>query len=87
MHTLSLLMTALPEAERKPAATKGARGNKGQGLYEDHVTHTTNDNEDGSAKGDVKRALNDLTTAIRNENRNKDFAAHWEMNDDSPKPQ
>ena len=73
-----------PEAKRVPAATKGARGNKGQGLYEDHVTNTTNDADDGSVTGDVKRALNDLTTAIKNENRSKDFAPHWQMSDDSP---
>lgn len=75
-----------PEAKRKPASTKGARGNKGQGLYEDHVTNTTNDEDDGHATGDVKRALNDVTTAVKNENRSKDFGSHWEMDDNSPAP-
>lgn len=70
--------------ENKPAIVRGGRGNKGQGLYEDHVMHTTNDKDDGASKGDVKRALNDVTTAIKNENRNKDFAPHWEMKDESP---
>ncbi|KAH7399247.1 hypothetical protein BKA66DRAFT_406763 [Pyrenochaeta sp. MPI-SDFR-AT-0127] len=73
-----------PGGQRKVITTKGSRGNKGQGLYEDHVTHTTNDDEDNSSKGDVKRALNDVTTAVKNENRSKDFGAHWEMNDNSP---
>lgn len=72
------------DGQRKVAPTKGSRGNKGQGLYEDHVTNTTNDEDDSSAKGDVKRALNDVTTAVKNENRSKDFGAHWEMNDNSP---
>jgi hypothetical protein len=54
------------------------------GLYKDHVLNTTEDGEDGPSQGDVKRALDDVTMHIKNENRQKDFAAHWEMNDDSP---
>ncbi|KAF1944160.1 hypothetical protein EJ02DRAFT_399258 [Clathrospora elynae] len=73
-----------PEAQRRQAPTKGGRGNKGQGLYEDHVTHTTNSAHDGAAKGDVKRALNDVTIAVENKNRSKDFGSQWEMADNSP---
>ncbi|KAF1839913.1 uncharacterized protein K460DRAFT_371864 [Cucurbitaria berberidis CBS 394.84] len=67
-----------PEAQRKSAPTKGSTSNKGQGLYEDHVTHTTEEEQD------VKRPLNDVTTAVENKNRSKDFGAHWDMTDDSP---
>jgi hypothetical protein len=73
-----------PAAQRKPISTKGSRGNKGQGLYEDHVLNTTNPDDDNAAKGDVKRALNDVTTAVKNESRSKDFGVHWDMTDDSP---
>lgn len=44
----------------------------------DHVTHTTEDDHDN------KRPLNDVTTAVKNKNRSKDFGAHWDMTDDSP---
>jgi hypothetical protein len=51
-------------------------------LYKDHVTNTTSDDEqDEAPKGDVKRSLNDVNTAIKNENRSKDFGAQWEMKD------
>lgn len=73
-----------PEAQRAQRPTKGGIGNKGQGLYEDHVTHTTDDTQDGASKGDVKRALTDVTTAIKNKNRSNDFGAHFEMADNSP---
>lgn len=73
-----------PEAQRKQV-TKGRIGNKGQGLYEDHVTNTTDDALDGAAQGDSKRALNDVTRTVKNKNRSKDFGAHWEMNDNSPR--
>ncbi|KAF1836724.1 hypothetical protein BDW02DRAFT_577782 [Decorospora gaudefroyi] len=73
-----------PEGQRRQAPTKGGRANKGQGLYEDHVTNTTNDDQDGAAQGDVKRALNDVTTTVKNKNRSKDFGSQWEMTDNSP---
>ena len=67
-----------PEAQRKSAPIKGGNSNKGQGLYEDHVTHTTENDHD------TKRPLNDVTKAVKNKNRSKDFGAHWDMTDDSP---
>lgn len=72
-----------PAAERvKDVPGKGRLHNKGLGLYRDHVTHTTSDDEEEDAtKGDVKRPLGDVTTAIKNENRSKDFGAQWEMKD------
>ena len=76
-----------PEAQRKSAAvSKGRKHNKGLGLYQDHVTHTTSDDEDGAYKGESKRPLNDVTTHVKNENRKKDFGSQWEMMDDSPGP-
>lgn len=53
-------------------------------MYEDHVTHTTETSNDGAVKGDVKRALNDVTTEVKNKNRSKDFGAHFDMTDNSP---
>lgn len=44
------------------------------------------EDEEDTPKGDTKRALNDVTTAIKNENRAKDFGSQWEMADDSPGP-
>jgi hypothetical protein len=74
-----------PEAQRRQAPTKGGRSNKGQGLYEDHVTDTTDDTEDGAATGDVKRPLNDVTAATKNKNRSKDFVgSQFAMTDNSP---
>jgi hypothetical protein len=75
-----------PEAERKQHHTsKGRLHNKGLGLYQDHVLHTTSDDEgDNAFQGDVKRPLGDVTTAVKNENRKKDFGSQWEMTDDSP---
>ncbi|KAI8940217.1 hypothetical protein NX059_003921 [Plenodomus lindquistii] len=73
-----------PEAQRKQASTKGSIGNNGQGLYEDHVTHTTDNRQDRAFKGDGNRALNDVTTAVENKNRSKDFGAHFDMQDNSP---
>ena len=72
-----------PDAQRV-VPVKGGRGNKGQGLYEDHVTNTTDDANDGAVKGDSKRALNDVTTVVSNKNRDKDFGSQWEMTDNSP---
>ncbi|KAF2705123.1 hypothetical protein K504DRAFT_460898 [Pleomassaria siparia CBS 279.74] len=67
----------------KDAPSRGRLQNKGMGLYKDHVTNTTTDEDDGSApKGDNKHALGDVTTAIKTENRNKDFGAQWEVKDD-----
>ncbi|RMZ66856.1 hypothetical protein GMOD_00002229 [Pyrenophora seminiperda CCB06] len=71
-----------PESQRQHP-TKGGRSNRGQGLYEDHVNNTTNDADDHASKGDVKSALNDVTTAV-NKNRSKDFAAQFDMTDNSP---
>lgn len=75
-----------PKADRQEVHTsKGRAHNKGLGLYQDHVLHTTEGGEDDDApKGDVKRPLGDVTTAIRNDNRQKDFGNQWEMTDDSP---
>ncbi|KAF2663074.1 hypothetical protein K491DRAFT_584123 [Lophiostoma macrostomum CBS 122681] len=78
-----------PEAQRQHRVpSKGQGHNKGLGLYQDHVTNSTSDDEGNTAhKGDVKRPLGDVTTAVRNENRSKDFGSQWEMNDDSPAAQ
>ncbi|KAF1951862.1 hypothetical protein CC80DRAFT_453288 [Byssothecium circinans] len=73
-----------PQGQRKPAPSKGNLGNKGMGLYMDHVLGDDDENNDGTSKGDVKRALNDVTTHVKNENRQKDFGSSWEMNDESP---
>jgi hypothetical protein len=80
---------ATPEAARKAATIgKGRLHNKGLGLYKDHVTHTTSDDEQEEPfQGDVKRPLGDVTTVVKNENRKKDFGAQWEMQDDSPAQQ
>jgi hypothetical protein len=32
----------------------------------------------------VQRALNDVTIAVKNKNRSKDFGSQWEMTDNSP---
>jgi hypothetical protein len=67
------------------ASTKGRIGNKGMGLYQDHVMGTTaGDTDDSPYDDDVKRPLSDMTKAIKNEHHNKDFAAHFEINDASP---
>jgi hypothetical protein len=66
-------------------STKGQVGNKGMKLYQDHVMGTTaGDADDGAYDDDVKRPLSDVTKAIKSEHHNKDFAAHWEINDNSP---
>jgi hypothetical protein len=65
-----------PEAQRKMASTKGRSSNKGQKLYQDHVTGTTAGDADDGAYDDDQRPLN--------ENRSKDFGAHFEMTDNSP---
>lgn len=73
-----------PDAQRKMASTKGRKGNKGMGLYQDHVTGTTAGDADDAPYDDDQQPLNDVTHHIKNENRSKDFGAHWEMNDESP---
>lgn len=73
-----------PEAQRKQASTKGNIGNNGQGLYEDHVTNTTDDRKDRAFRGDGHRALDNVTIAVENKNRSKDFGAHFDMEDQSP---
>ncbi|KAF1999456.1 hypothetical protein P154DRAFT_436900 [Amniculicola lignicola CBS 123094] len=77
-----------PAADRKAHTTsKGRQHNKGLGLYQDHILHSTEDAEDAeeqAARGDSKRVLGDVTTAVKNENRKKDFGSQWEMLDDSP---
>lgn len=70
-----------PVGRKAQAPTKGGVSNKGQGLYNDHVTG--NDDNEGAAHGD-NRALSDVTKVVKNENRSKDFGAHWEMNDNTP---
>jgi hypothetical protein len=70
-----------PAARKTQAPTKGGLSNNGQGLYKDHVTG--NDDDEGTAHGD-NRALNDVTKVVKNENRSKDFGAHWDMNDNTP---
>ncbi|KAF2277519.1 uncharacterized protein EI97DRAFT_432383 [Westerdykella ornata] len=74
-----------PEARREAAPSRGRLHNKGLGLYKDHVLHSTSDDEgDDAHQGDVKRPLGDVTTVVKNENRQKDFGSHWEMTDHSP---
>ncbi|KAH7077007.1 hypothetical protein BKA63DRAFT_511211 [Paraphoma chrysanthemicola] len=74
-----------PDGQRKMQSTKGRIGNKGMGLYQDHVMGTTaGDADDAPYDDDIKRPLSDVTQAIKNENRNKDFGAHWDMTDESP---
>jgi hypothetical protein len=70
-----------PAARKAQAPTKGGVSNKGQGLYHDHVTG--NDDSEGMAHGD-NRPLSDITKPVHNKNRSKDFAPHWEMNDNTP---
>ena len=74
----------------KKVSTKGKLHNTGLGLYKDHILHSTSDDEDNenAHAGDVKRPLGDVTTHVKNENRQKDFAPHWAMrDDDSPATQ
>lgn len=73
------------EGQSKPSTNKGRLQNKGMGLYKDHVLGQGDDEFD-TPQGDNKRPLNDVTTQVKNENRQKDFGAHWEMKDESPGP-
>ncbi|KAF2635295.1 hypothetical protein P280DRAFT_553820 [Massarina eburnea CBS 473.64] len=73
-----------PDGQRKPAPLKGGLGNKGMGLYTDHVLGDNEEDDADVAKGDNKRAINDVTTRIKGDHRNKDFGSSWEMNDASP---
>jgi hypothetical protein len=78
-----------PAADRKKnVSAKGRLHNAGLGLYKDHVLHSTSDdeNESEAPKGDNKRPLGNVTMAINNENRKKDFDSQWEMTDASPNP-
>lgn len=68
-----------PDAARKAPPTKGRMQNKGMGLYQDHILHSTSDDENEDDK--TKRPLGDVT---RTENRKKDFDSQWEMTDDGP---
>lgn len=63
--------------------SKGRQHNKGLGLYKDHVMGGDESNEYDTPKGDSKGPLNDVTH-IKNDIRQKDFGAHWEMKDNSP---
>ncbi|KAF2750930.1 hypothetical protein M011DRAFT_474415 [Sporormia fimetaria CBS 119925] len=79
---------ATPEASRhKHTTSKGNMHNKGLGLYQDHVLPGSDDNGDEASKGNTKRPLGDVTSVVRNENRQKDFGAHFAFTDDSPGPQ
>jgi len=69
---------------QKKESTKGRIANKGMGLYQDHVLHYDDDNEDQASKGDVKRSLNEISMQTKSDNRRKDFGPQWEMNDNSP---
>lgn len=73
-----------PDAQKKVASTKGRAANKGQKLYQDHVTGTTAGDADDAPYDDDQRPLSDVTHTIKNENRSKDFGAHFEMTDNSP---
>jgi hypothetical protein len=74
-----------PAGDRKQATTsKGRMHNKGLGLYQDHVLHSTpEDGGDDDYEGDMKRPLGDVKAA----NFKKDFGSSWEMNDKSPNPE
>ncbi|PSN59338.1 hypothetical protein BS50DRAFT_605305 [Corynespora cassiicola Philippines] len=69
---------ATPEAQRQQPSQKGRNQSKNLGLYTDHVLDAESAGDDG------KQPLSDVTTAIKNENRKKDFGSQWEMADNSP---
>lgn len=69
--------------QEKHVTGKGRQHNKGLGLYKDHVMGGDESNEFDTPKGDAKGPLNDVTH-IKNDIRQKDFGAHWEMKDNSP---
>ncbi|KAJ4287968.1 hypothetical protein N0V90_011983 [Kalmusia sp. IMI 367209] len=71
------------EGREKPFTSKGRQHNNGLGLYKDHVLGGDSSSEFDTPKGDSKGPLNDVTH-IKNDIRQKDFGAHWEMKDDSP---
>jgi hypothetical protein len=55
------------------------------GIYQDHVMGTTAGNADATPyDDDVKRPMSDATRAIKKQHHNKDFAAHFDINDASP---
>ncbi|KAH8733039.1 hypothetical protein GQ44DRAFT_766103 [Phaeosphaeriaceae sp. PMI808] len=72
-----------PDGQRQQP-TKGRIANKGMGLYQDHVTGTKAHDEDDTPYDDDEHPLSQVTHNIKNENRKKDFASHWDMTDDSP---
>lgn len=55
--------------------------NKGLGLYKDHIVGNQSDDDEDTPG--PKKPLSSVTTNINNDGRKKDFAAHWEMTDDS----
>jgi hypothetical protein len=68
-----------------PTNAKGRVGNKGMGLYQDHVMGTTAGDADATPyDDDIKRPMSDVSKAIRSQHHNKDFAAHFDINDNSP---
>ncbi|ORX93694.1 hypothetical protein BCR34DRAFT_608481 [Clohesyomyces aquaticus] len=73
------------EKKAKVNTSKGRLHNNGLGLYQDHVLHSTSDDEEkpAASKGDAKQPL----APIKNENRKKDFGSQWEISDDSPRPE
>lgn len=72
-----------PAEKKTRPSTKGALHNKGLGLYKDHVVDNDHDDDDDTP-GAKKKPLSSVTTNVNNDGRRKDFAAHWEMADDSP---
>ncbi|OAF98965.1 uncharacterized protein CC84DRAFT_1169691 [Paraphaeosphaeria sporulosa] len=74
-----------PDAsQQRPTQVKGRQGNNKGGLYSDHIMggDEGNDFDTPKAKGDNKGPRD--ITHIKNDERKKDFGAHWEMKDDSP---
>ncbi|KAJ4363725.1 hypothetical protein N0V95_001041 [Ascochyta clinopodiicola] len=69
-----------PAARKAQAPTKGGVSNKGQGLYQDHVTG--NDDDEGITRGDG-RALNDVTKDIKNNNRPKISGSQWDTDENA----
>ena len=68
-HTLSLSTTAPPKRSARQLPPKAATATRVRGCM--RTTSPT-------------PPKNDVTTAVKNKNRSKDFGAHWDMTDDSP---
>ncbi|KAG9188796.1 hypothetical protein G6011_07501 [Alternaria panax] len=64
-----------PEAQRGAAPTKGARSNKGQGLYSDNVTDNDVDPATSRALADVTKNKNQARSSMK---------THWGVDADSP---